>query len=341
MDKCILRAMFDEMWDRFQNSGETGLEDIHVDIMKHWHDFLSAGLDANKVAEMMPPMEVFTHYDVLTSYGAEIDATELAFSLEDGFFVEEHLADFANRGADINRIAKEWFSVDEDDDIERLLEAGVDAKVVFEMSNDYLISEMDFSRLKDLVNVLGLFSDNGVSLEDIKEWVLKNRDFDVNYSIVWEEEDWESIGIEANDEIIKSFLTNESPKSFIDDNIPAIFEDGLPKTITPEKLLEFISIDRLIYYLLDYGLDGYFMIIGGDAESLAKKFLKEKGYRPERDCIHIMFELLLEDSTVIDLAKFIDCCKKCDELTDEDRHKYYEYLSDIEGIDKDVLAKLL
>lgn len=335
---CDLHAIFDEMCESFHSDDEIRMEDTHREIMKHWLDFLSAGFDATKVAAMMPPREVYTHYDVLISHGAKIDATELAFELEDADYVKEHLAEFALRGADIDRIAKEWFEVDFNDDIKTLLEAGVDEKVVFSMSNDYLIGLMDFAWIDELIDTLCIFSENGFPIEDIKEWVFENRDFDVNYSIVWDEKKWKRLGIEATDEIIKSFLNNEKSKTRIDDNIAEILEEKieLPDCITPEQFLEFVPIDELMHYSFET-----FFMIGGSVEALAEKFLEEKGYRPEQGCIDAMFELISEDPTVIDLSEFVNCCNKCTDMTDNNRRSYYDSLSEMEGIDKAIIAKLL
>ena len=344
MDKCILRAMFDEMWDRFENSGETGLEDIHADIMKHWRDFLSAGFDANKVATMMLPEEVFTHYDVLTSHGAEIDATELAFKLEDADFVKEHLADFAKRGADVNRIAKEWFRYDLcsyfDDEIEKLIEDGVDAVIVFEISNERLSLELEASRTDDLRSLLSMFLNHGISIKKVQEWVIKNRNILIVEDIVQDPENWEEFDIKATDEIISEFMTDY-------DWARRILEDMklyLPKTVSPEKYLDYISVDDVIMmgdsYEFENFMDSY-EEVGGKLEILAEWFFNEKGYTSDEICIAAMFDIAWRDPSLVDLEKFVDCCKQCDKMTDEDRRDYFEDLSRKEGIDKKILAKLL
>lgn len=345
MDNCILKAMFDEMWDRSQDGGETEMEDIHAEIMKHWRDFLSAGFDANKVAAMMSPMEAFTYYDVLTSHGAEIDATELAFKLEDVDFVKKHLADFAKRGADINRIAKELFRYDlwlySDDEIEKLIEIGVDATVVFEISNERLSLEAAASdRTDDLRSLLSLFLNHGVSIEKIQEWVMGNRSIFIVEDIVQNPENWEKFDIKATDELISEFMT-------IVDWIRWILEDMkiyLPKTVSPEKFLEYISVDDVITmggsYEFENFMDSY-EEVGGKLEKLAEWFFNEKGYVPDELCISAMFDIIWRDPSLIDLEKFIDCCNKCDEMTDEERHSYYKCLLEKEGVDKSILVKLL
>lgn len=350
MDKSILRAMFDEMWDRFQNSGETGLEDIHADIMKHWRDFLSAGFDANKVAAMMPPEEIFTHYDVLTSHGAEIDATELSFKLEDADFVKEHLADFAKRGADINRIAKERFTVGNDGMIETLLRGGVDVNIVFELAEETLSGAAEYIEGHEgLVNTLLLFSKYGLPTEEIKEWVMgKLSQSDLAYSIVWDEYGygWGLLGITATDEIIETFLMPfGSGDPILCNDVVAILDNNmkLPKTISHEKFVRSIPMRGLVDYYSSYGFNYFLEEYSGDINVLVDKFINEIGYdTTDEACIIAMYDIIAYGGAgLIDLEKFVECFKKCDKLTGEDRRDYYEYLSDIEGIDKKIIAKLL
>ena len=336
MDNCILKAMFDEMWDRYQDSEETGLEDIHADIMKHWRDFLSAGFDANKVAAMMPPEEIFAHYDVLTSHGAEIDATELAFKLEDADFVKEHLADFAKRGADINRIAKEWFEIITEGDMEQLLEAGVSTETVLKLAEDGIIL-MREEYPEELANVFSVLNDHGFSKEAIKDWVCSHDNVYVVEDVIENQsEKWAKLGFEVSDKLISLYLEMNGWR-FIDDL------KMLPSSIPPNKFLEYVSIEEILDEI-NYSFGEYireFEDAGGDFGVIAKMFMNEIGYSTDVKYLSALFDIAWRDPSLVDLEKFIDCCKKCDEVTDEDRRDYYEDLSGREGIDKNILEKLL
>ncbi len=338
---CDLHAMFDEMYESFHSDDEIRVEDTHREIMKHWLDFLSAGFDATKVAAMMPPGEVYTHYDVLISYGAKIDATELAFELEDADYVKEHLAEFALRGADINRIAKEILKYDlwlyYNDEIEKIIEGGVDTDVVFEMAQEKLLLETEGST-DGLRSMLSMFLNHGLSVEKIQEWVMDNRNIYIVEDIVENPENWEKFGVEMTDEIVREFMM---------ENDWRILEDMklyLPKTISPEKFLEYISVDDAMMIGNSYEFENFidsYVDAGGELEKLAKWFFNEKGYTPDELCISAMFDIAWRDPSLVNMEKFVDCCKKCDEITEENRHDYYEDFSRREEIDKEILARLL
>ena len=336
MDNCILKAMFDEIWDRSQDGGETEMEDIHAEIMKHWRDFLSAGFDANKVAAMMSPMEAFTYYDVLTSHGAEIDATELAFKLEDVDFVKKHLADFAKRGADINRIAKEWFEVITEEDMVRLLEAGISAETMLGLAEKgTVLMREDYP--EELANVFSILNDYGLSEELIHDWVYShNFTYVVENVIEDQSEKWAKLGFKISDEFIELYL-GLNGLAFID-NLKM-----LPSSITPNRLLEYISIEEILDEI-DYSFDEYireFEDAGGDFKLITRMFMDEIGYTTNEKKLSALFDVAWRDPSLVDLEKFIDCCNMCDEMTDEDRHSYYKCLLEKEGVDKSILVKLL
>ncbi len=84
-----------------------------------------------------------------------------------------------------------------------------------------------------------------------------------------------------------------------------------------------------------------FQEVGGKLEILADWFFNEKGYTSDEICIAAMFDIAWRDPSLVDLEKFVDCCKQCDKMTDEDKRDYFEDLSRREEINKDILAKLL
>ncbi len=336
MDRSILRAMFDEMWDYLQADESIGTEDINTEIADYWLDFLSAGFDANKVAQMMHLMDVFTYYDVLTSYGAVIDATELAYKLEDADFVKEHLADFAKRGADINRIAKEWFEVYSEDEMKQLLEAGVSTKTVLKLAEEGLILIIE-EYPEELANVFLMLNEYGFPKEAVVNWVHSHNFTYVIENVIEDQpEEWAKLGLKVTEEYIAQYLELNGWR----------YIDGLemlPDSIPPNKFLEYTSIkeilDEITYSFGEYL--SYFEDVGGDYNAITKKFMDEIGYTTDREYLSALFDIIWRDPSVADLEKFVDCCNKCDEITEEDRRSYYNDLCKREGINKDILAKLL
>ena len=226
------------------------------------------------------------------------------------------------------------------DEIEKLIEDGADVTVVFETANDMLSLELDASTTDDLRSLLSMFLNHGISMKKIQQWIMENRNVLIVEDIVQNPENWEKFGIKVTDEIIDEFMA-------IVDWIRWILDDMklyLPKTVSPEKFLEYISVDDVIMmgdsYEFESFMDSY-KEVDGKLEKLAEWFFNEKGYVPDELYISAMFDIAWRDPSLVDLEKFIDCCKRCDELTDEDRYTYYRSLSGREGIDKDILARLL
>ena len=291
--------------------------------------------DPNHIINALMPETVMDNYDALVRHGLKLDLEELIAQL-DYISVLENWDEFIRRGVSVDTLVKRCFlSIDYCQEIESLLDDGIEVEKLFSLSNNLLEIMSDLSDF--VYDIVSTMHKHGLPSTTIKEWIDAHPAPELIDDIVRNTNLWRRLGINSSD------YTN----TWIDQKVEACFRTGiissLPELISPRQILDYCTMREIIEWVRPdrfYAfLEGPYITGGGDIDLLATKFIDEIGYSSNFDESDLMMDLLLAGATVIDSEQFIDCID-VSLLDDYDKGMYYEDLKNI-GFNERLLEKFL
>jgi hypothetical protein len=335
---CTTDALWDECLEKIDSSDELEVEDINLTVKNHLTEFLEAGKDPSLVAELLAPRDVFESFDILISYGAEINPTKLAIKIDDVDFVRDNLDRFIEMGANVNILACYIFSPNmSQDELVSFMEKGIDINAAFSYIHEVLDANEDDA--EELLQVFQLFEKYGLDPAKVKQWVDEHLNDQIVESIVdFDYNDWRALSINPDD--YKERYLNTIGVGYI---TCAYDLTDLPKCITLQEFLDNFLMNDILENLEATSASDFvdftenFTNAGGDIEALAAKFVTECGYSGKPEEAEAMASLVEAGSTTIDvgvLASSID-----PERIDDGLKEYFYNVFETAGLDDDLLEK--
>ncbi len=335
-----LQAKYDFLVDRYEErkNDEIDLENVHDEMHKYWRLFLDAGLDVDQIAKMMSLTDAWGNYDVLEERGASFEIP-LFIKNFDKKFVDENWVLFVSRGANPDDLARKVYtSITCYSDMKAIIERGASVRFVIELLSGEVGPEEE-STLKEPLQVFSYLRRNGMTQEELNDWIDANMSNSLLCSILGEYADaWKSIGVDPEDYIDAWFERNS--EYYLDPNKL----EELPKYITVERFIGFFPVDTFIKQIQSFGpflnfLDYEFKEAGCNVDSLSERFIDEIGYSNEKHHLDAMFGLIMAGASNIDIRKFVDLVRgsRIDRCS---REFYYDDLK-WKGVDEGTISLLL
>lgn len=344
MANAELQVRFDAMVDGFDPSDEISAENVNYEMRKNWRDFLMAGFDANLVVRMMAPADIWEHYDELTTYGVEIDMTELFNAFCEKFFDEgfamKHWGELVNRGVSPDLLADRCYAdcaIFGTTNLEEILAKGVSVKKVFELNKEWL--EACEERPEDQVEILTWLYEHGLPKTDIKEWLEQHTSsYMRDYVIECDPDFYKKFDVEVDD-LIDRWLDRYGYRFFCEEWL-----SDLPDTISVDKLISFFSMREIIENCRPYAFDGFiadYLEVGKNIDDLARKFMDEIGYSSGSSDSGALLDLIYAGASVdiIDPAKYLELVD-ASQLDDCEAGNWYDYFEG-NGYDSSRISKFI
>ena len=336
----FLQAKFDYLVDSYDETDTISVENVNFEMRKYWLSFLKAGFDACQVVKMMSVGQVWRHYDVLNSYGANIDASQFVTKFHRDFVIS-HWDEFIERGVSADALAERCYGNPSspymsDEELKAILGGGVSVKTAFKLVGATL--EFNDDRPENLIDIFSILREYGLPAETM-DWWLKSH-LHSTYLVRDIVEDnpnaWEELGINVSDYVDEWIKDNADDYLYGCDDFK-----NLPAGITIQRLIDSEPMATILSLSEDYGFLSFiekYVHAGEKVDTLARKFLDEIGYSSEREHLDAMLDLVVSGATVIDIERFIDCIKAC-QMDEESIGFFYSDLKDV-GIDETFLAKI-
>jgi len=300
---------FNELVKKYDNLHRTCSDSDNVRrVMRcNWIFFLENGCDIAKIVKMMDPMDVWINYYELIDSGAKIDIHELVLKLYNNStdsvsakrFIRRRFEEIIRRGGDPNIVAQ-YFHIEHPNHITKLLDFGVSAETVFELSQDLL--EQKEGSSGEIRKIFLVFHGHGLPSDSIVKWVCGHSNETLVSDIAQgHPELWNSMGVDI-DTYINAWIKECGRRHLLSTT-------GLPKITPPDKFLSGISMEQLFRNVdPEYDFDSFledFQNAGGDIHLLAEKFIKEIGY-PSDICYLFAMESLWRRGARINNKKLIE-----------------------------------
>jgi hypothetical protein len=358
MDNAKLQAKFDTAVDNYELGDEISIENANHEMHENWRNFLEAGFDADLVAKMMAPEDIWDNYQDLTMHGAKIDIVKLVGRLFDEVFIDdsfikEHWGELVDRGASPDFLADRCYGdvdIASIADLEEALTKGISINKIFDLTKGWL--EIRDEWPEDQAKILTWLHDHGLPKADIKEWLTENANsYMEDYIIESGSDFYEKFDMTDDDDtIVSHWLSRYGYQYFSEISVA-----NLPIAVGIDSLLEAFSIEEIFKYCSPYAFSDFiddYLDSGCNINILAQKFMDEVGYDinkfiskaghyiDSRYSDALLYLIDAEPSTdIIDPMKCIELID-ASKLDDRDARYWYDYLEE-KGYDSQLIAKFL
>lgn len=316
-DLSRLIDRFDVLVDRYgDGSDPIAVEDVHEIVGKKWLTFVTAGVDIQRVVDLLSDKDVWENYNALKNCGATINA-ERFLNLDDDYddFIDENWDLLIERGVSKEALVDRMYycGIEDIDEVAKLLDRGVGVDCLFSLYKDSFDDEDD-CYVGTWFTTLELFYEHGLSAEKINEFLRENLTTSLLEDIVGYRSygggEWSHIGVDTDDflRIWRSLLPDDYA-------IKDLFESDLT-TESIDACIAMYSVDELIKSLGDYDLWSF--KYNGDIDAVAKRILDEKGYPEDADfsLIDAYSSLLHMGSKTINKDEVCKCLESTDRVPD-------------------------
>lgn len=333
MTNAELQVRFDVVAERFYPSDEISVENANYEMHENWRNFLKAGCDVDSVVTMMSLVDIWEHYDELTSYGAKLDMTKLFSNFGEEFFDEgftkEHWGELVARGVSPDLLIDRCYGDCEIFDIaglEEVLAKGVSAKKAFDLTKGWLEIREEWP--EEQAEILTWLYDHGLPKADIREWLTENaHSYMEDYIVESGSDFYEKFDMADENTIIDRWLGRYGHQYFSEYRL-----SDLPDTISVDRLISFFSMKEIISNCSPYSFDDFisdYLEAGKDIDTLARKFMDEIGYSSDSTDSGAMLDLVYAGASVevIDPAKYLELVD-VSKLNDCEASNWYDYFKD-------------
>lgn len=111
-DLSHYKARFDEYVAMYgDGSDEFSVEDVNEEMKKRWPFYALAGVDIEKIVQMMSDKDAWYYYEALQSFGAKLDIHRFIQAF-DRRFIKKNWSLFLRRGADAEELKAACFNME-------------------------------------------------------------------------------------------------------------------------------------------------------------------------------------------------------------------------------------